>query len=294
MPQMDDDFLDKRCKAFPSPWDSRNYRVRSPLLAEIEVLPEEFDGLKPFLDEDWYDQGNWGSCVGWDGKITMEVTNHVVDNIPDELSAWWLYHRSRFYAGLPPGIEGSTNAGLMKALNHEGVCLESCCPTPTDRRYSKFEPCNDAYDQAKLFSIDSYWYVNPIPSDMMAAIYGVTHPAPYDMPDGSPGKIPLITAFPVYSSFSEGYENGVVPMPRATDTLRGGHSSPITGWKLIDGEVYWINPGSWGKEVGDNGTFYLPFGYPFYDAWIIHNGEKVKPWWCWWLGWVPWFREICR
>ena len=294
MPIINDDFLEKRCKTYPSPWDNRNYRVRSPVLREVQAIPDEFDGLKPFLSDKWYNQGSIGSCVGWDGKVTMEVTNHLLDGVPDELSAWWLYHRSRAYAALPPGVEGSTNIALMKALYHDGACLETCTPTPTDRRFTKFEPCETAYDQAKGFAIDSYWYVNINPNDMKAAIYGVTHEAPYKMPDGSHGKIPLVTAYPVYSSFSEANDDGIVPMPFEGETLRGGHSSQIRGWKIIDGKEYWINTNSWGSEVGDKGTFYLPIDYPFYDAWLIHNGPRKYPWWCPLVSWLPWWKKTCK
>jgi len=264
------------------------------LLREVVALPEEYDGLKPYCEYGQFDQDGIGACVGMDGKGAIQTTNWLLDNIPDEMSSWWLYQRSRFYAMVPPGVEGSTNIGLMKALNHEGCVLESRYPMPTnvDKVYP-INPTEDDYAEAKLFSIDSYWYVNLTPNDFKAAIYGVTHPAPYKMPDGSPGKIPLVTAFPVYESYKDSTDDGIVPMPHPDEQLMGGHSSQIRGWKKIDGKEYWINTNSWGKDVGDNGTFYMPIDYPFYDAWIIHNGAKVKPWWCWLLGWLPWFKAPC-
>lgn len=53
----------------------------------------------------------------------------------------------------------------------------------------------------------------------------------------------------------------------------GGHASVIRGWKMIDDKLHWINTNSWGKDVGDKGTFYLPVdGWKFWEAWTIHPG----------------------
>lgn len=268
-----DGFIESRLGVFPSPWDNLRFRVRSPTPAELEEIPDEYEGLEKY--QVIGDQGNIGSCVGWCGEKVMEITNHLIDLEPDDLSAGWLYERSRFYANIPPWTEGSTNLGLMKALNKEGATTEKCCPTDTVSPFS-CEPCVGAEEIAAEHAVDSYWQVNAIEGDMKAAIWGVTHEAPYKMPDGSLGKLPLCAAYPVHESFKEGYDNGIVPLPHIGDTLLGGHSSCVAGWKIIDGEGYWVNYNSWGKEVGDEGKFYLPFGYPFYDAWIIHNGPPTQ------------------
>jgi len=202
----------------------------------------------------------------------MEITNHLLDMEADDLSPGWLYRWSRHYANIPDYVEGSTNLGLMKALNKMGACTEACCPTDTVAPWDGIYPCQDAYEIAEQYAIDSYWYVNTFSSDFKAAIYGVTHPASYKMPDGSDGKLPLVTAYPVYESFKDGYDDGVVPMPQPGERLLGGHSSLVRGWVKKNGEIYWVNVNSWGTDVGDNGIFYLPENYPFYDAWLIHNG----------------------
>ncbi len=276
------EYIEERLGAFPSAPDSRHYRVRSPSAVEVTDLPDAFDGLLPYQDPSWYDQGNVGSCVGWAGSIAMEITNNLLDLEFDDLSAGWLYSKSRLYANIPPHIEGSTNLGLMKALNKLGATTEECCPTDTVRPWGGIDPCEDVNDPESVhypgkYAIDSYWYVNPFVTDFQAAIYGVTHPAPYKMPTGEPGKIPLITAFPVYESFSEGGISGIVPMPKPGEKLLGGHSSVLRGWEPIDGVVHFKNTGTWGRDQGDDGTFYIPAGYPFYEGFIIHNGPPTVP-----------------
>ena len=257
------DFIEKRLGAFPSPWDDMRYRVTSPTPLQLAEIPDEYSGLEKY--QVIGDQGNIGSCVGWCGEKVMEITNHLIDMIPDDLSAGWLYYRSRHYANVPDHIEGSTNLGLMKALQKEGATTEKCAETDTRSPFS-IDPCPEAYTIAKNHIVDSYWMVNKEVGDMKAAIWGLTHEAPYTMPDGSPGKIPLVTAYPVYENFYDGMDDGIIPMP--SGKLLGGHSSCVAGWT----KTHWINYNSWGTDAGDNGKLYLPYGYPFYDVWIIHNG----------------------
>lgn len=265
----DKDFIEKRLGAFPSPWDNLRYRVPSPTPLQLEEIPEEYSGLEKY--QVIGDQGNIGSCVGWCGEKVIEVTNHLLDLERDDLSAGWLYFRSRHYANIPDYMEGSTNLGLMKALHKEGATTEECAPTDNQAPFD-INPCINAYEIAENYAIDSYWMVNKEVGDMKAAIWGLTHEAPYTMPDGTQGKIPLVTAYPVYESYKEGYDDGVVPLPLPGEKLLGGHSSCVAGWT----KTHWINYNSWGTDVGDEGKFYLPFGYPFYDVWIIHNGPPSE------------------
>ena len=60
----------------------------------------------------------------------------------------------------------------------------------------------------------------------------------------------------------------------------------IIGWIKISGKSYWINANSWGHDVGGSymydgiqvdGLFFIPFGYPFKDAWVVKVGELPDP-----------------
>ena len=289
------EFIRKRLGALPSGWDKRNWRVMRVTAPQIEELPDEYDELLSYTPTDpWPDQGDIGTCVGQDGAIVMEITNTLLQQYaertgqPDllryihvDLSAGWLYHWSRRYCiiPLPPFIEGSTNFGLMKALNKVGTATETAVPTDNVAPWDGINYTEEDKENAKQYAIDSYWNIDSNPNDVKAAISGLTHKAPYKMPDGTDGKIPLVSAFPVYESFGRAYDDGIVPMPDEGSEVRwGGHSSCILGWKLIDGEEYYINFNSWGSDVGDGGLFYIPVNYPFYpnDWWLVHNGPPVE------------------
>ena len=277
--------LKSRLGAYPSPWDYRHYRVERATLLQVAQLPTEYaellkyapDGIFGDISKEHPDQGEIGSCVGHDGAIVLEATNNIEDKGFKDLSAWWAYHRSRYYASVPDWQEGSTNLGLMKALNKEGIVPEVDCPTPKKPQSFGCD-VKAGLEVAKNWAVDQYWNVNSNPNDVKAAIYGLTHEYPYKMIDGSPGKGPLVSAFPVYSSFEESYDDGIVPMPKSGEQLLGGHSSPIFGWKIIDDKEYYINYGSWGDDVADDGVFYIPTNYPFYssDWFLVHNGSPTN------------------
>jgi len=304
-----DGFIESRLGALPSPFDNRNLSYMNwANLVMSEVLPDEYTELLEYAPDNFArNQGNIGSCVGWDGAYVYETqltllqkymstsqhvplltsyddrkgTTRVLRLSLTDMSAGWAYQRSRenSFPPIPDHIEGSTNFGLMKALEKVGICTEALCPTDTIAPFDK--PANTAEQQriATAYRIASYHNVSPDPVSVKSAIYGLLHKLPYEMPDNSHGKSPLVAAFPVYENFKDSYDDGVVPMP--SGRLLGGHSSPVFGWKLIDDKKYWVNFGSWGN-IGDNGLFYIPEDYPFYgnDWWlpkILPTTEPPQP-----------------
>lgn len=302
--------ITRRLGARPSYPDYRNYRVLSPTRLQVEQLPVSYwkelldytpDGMYGDPNKVHPDQGQVGSCVGWDGSIALETTNNIEDKGYADLSAWWAYGRSRAYC-IPPVTnwleEGSTNYGLMKALNNEGCVKELDCPTPTiNQSFGCFS--DDNIKKAADHALDEYWEVNPQPNDVKAAIYGLTHEYPYKMSDGTQGKGPLISAFPVYQPFMDAANDGTGVVPNKYTTMLGGHSSALIGWVvkqdlidyLIQGGVqtskaeavvvepeYYANYGSWGESAGFKGLFWIPTSYPFYpnDFFLIHNGPPTN------------------
>lgn len=282
--QFNKNWIQERLGAMPSPWDPRSadYAVRTATLKDIEQLPQVYEDLLQWVPDNLVrDQGNIGSCVGWDFNFVLEVQGSLIALDTSlrsgfstiDLSAGWIYQFSREHSfpPVPPGMEGSTNFGACKALNKVGAIPESRVPTDTVSPWDPIQITNDMLIEALNWKIVSYHNVPADPSSVKAAIYGLTFPMPYKMPDGSPGKSPLASAYPVYESFKESYDDGIVPVPKNGESLLGGHSSMIVGWKIIDGKPYWINFNSWGKDVGDEGLFYIPEEYPFYgtDFWLI-------------------------
>lgn len=248
-----------------------------------QSLPGEYEGLLEYTPSNFkVDQGNVGTCVGWDTSFVLETQGTIiVKSRPGlftaslyDLSAGWVYEYSRRYS-LPPvpdGVEGSTNLGACRAVNKVGVAREYDIPTDVAAPWDGIGEINDEVANAAMgFRVSSYHNVPSDPSTVKAAIYGEAFPLPYKMPDGSPGKTPIMSAYPIHQSFRDAYDDGIVSNPLPDDRLLGGHSSMLVGWKIIDGKEYYINFNSWGTEVGDEGLFYIPTDYPFYpnDFWLL-------------------------
>jgi len=298
------------------------YAVNTPTEEQIEELPDEYyeEMLEYCPDNFRRNQGDVGLCVGWDYSFVIETQYTLLANYspgmktilvdqngkvtgftPDgpfrvsdtdmfkvailDLSSGWTYHWSRKYSvpPVPEHVEGSTNFGACRALHKKGIALERDVPTDIVAPWDGITYDSEDEQRALTYRIASYHRVDPNPASIKAAMYGLTHTLPYKMPDGSQGKTPLASAFPVYSSFRDSYDDGIVPMPNSTDRLLGGHSSMIIGWKIIDDREYFVNFGSWGT-VGDDGLFYIPIEYPFYpnDWWLVSilpEGQEPDPSW---------------
>jgi len=286
-------WISERLGAFPSAWDPRSLKYQTPFVAEPD-LPDKYTELLDYCPDNFErNQGNIGSCVGWDFSFVIEVqsTLFAKDQPTNEralaltnLSAGWMYYWSRVHSipPVPPHISGSTNFGAARALHKVGIALEVDVPTDTKAPWDGIKSSPEIEKRALNYKIYSYHKVPCDPTSIKSAIYGVSKPLPYKMPDGSPGKTPLAGAFPIYKSFKESYDDGIVPMPKPGETLLGGHSSMFFGHDIIDDKKYLENFGSWGPDVGDNGIFHIPEEYPYYpNDWYllmpIEPGPEPEP-----------------
>ncbi len=291
-------WIKKRIGALPSPFDPRNLRyMKLPTIEETHETPDEFMGLEEFSPTNFKrSQGNVGTCVGWDWNYCWEteyellslfnaaersrlMRSEPVGYVRKDYSSGWAYQESRKLSRppVPDNVEGSTNFGAVRAAKQIGIVSEATVPTDITAPFNFFEETDDMYGEAALNRVASYHNISNNPESIKAAIYGLLHEMPYDMADGTQGKAPVLSAFPVYANFKDSYDDGIVPMP--SGRLLGGHSSPIFGWKIIDGTPYWINFGSWGTGIADEGIFYIPFDYPFYanDWWLLKIATTAEP-----------------
>ncbi len=292
-------WIEQRIGALPSRFDARSLEyMKLPTPTVASETPDVFTGLEEFSPINFgRSQGSVGSCVGWDWSYCYETMLELLNihqiiasnrqrtdgliagYVLTIMSAGWAYWESRRNSKppVPDHIEGSTNLGAVRAAQKIGICTELLVPTDIIAPFDKINQTVQMYKQALSYRVSSYHNISNDPESIKAAIYGLLHRMPYDMPDGTQGKAPLMSAFPVYSNFRDSYDDGIVPMP--TGRLLGGHSSPIFGWTIIDDKPYWINFGSWGTGVGDNGVFYIPFDYPFYqnDWWLLKIAPTPEP-----------------
>lgn len=75
-------------------------------------------------------------------------------------------------------------------------------------------------------------------------------------------KTPVIVCFDVDEYGLQLDENYVAYVPTKP---YGGHATVCYGWN----EIGLLIQNSWGEDWGNNGTFILPYEYPWYEAWLI-------------------------
>ena len=87
-------------------------------------------------------------------------------------------------------------------------------------------------------------------------------------------KETLWTSFRVHRHFYYTPKSGIVDSEKylASDNV-GGHAVAMTGWKIIDGDLYWEFQNSWGTSFGDRGFFYLESS--LYEQVLINNYGPV-------------------
>ena len=217
--------------------DSRDWELKKEMLSSSEGI-----NAKQFSRRDKTpavkNQGSIGSCVGHSGRV---VYGDTLDFKGKEPSAMWIYKKAKLYDYFPgEDYSGTTIMGACKALKTEGCCEEKFWPYKS----SENAPMLDgAEDNAKKYKIDSYYVIKKENHDLIKqALLNES----------------LWTSFRVKKEFYYTPKTGIVNSEKYLNSQNvGGHAVAMTGWKYIDGDLYWEFQNSWGSWFGDKGFFYM-------------------------------------
>lgn len=169
------------------------------------------------------------------------------------LSALFLYYYTRAAEGTPPTEDSGSQVGTpLRVLASIGCCDESTWSYDDYQEKFSEEPPASAVSEAAQHK------------DLLD----------FDLPDQKSMQRSLADGFSFIVGISvyQGMEappaitTGIVPMPGPDDEPLGGHGVEICGYIKINGSLYWVMKNSWSDQVGDKGYFYLPFGYPMFNA----------------------------
>ncbi len=90
---------------------------------------------------------------------------------------------------------------------------------------------------------------------------------------------PFIFGFTVYESFEseEVTKTGIVPLPEASESVKGGHDVLAVGYDDSTRRMKMKN--HWGVSWGDKGYFYMPYAYctdPKLsgDFWVVNFAQE--------------------
>lgn len=207
-------------------------------------LPAAVDLRKTgHLPEVW-DQGQIGSCTGHGVGALMSYIVHRETGQRFQPSRLFIYYCEREVEGTVDSDNGAAIRDGIKVVHQLGVPDESLWPYSDDAQRFKNKPDQAAYDAAKLEMALTYQRVDR--TEIKKALAA---------------DQPVVFGFSVYDSFQtrEVAKTGVVPMPKSTEALEGGHCVLIVGYD--NAKKAYLCRNSWGPTWGEQGHFWLPYEF---------------------------------
>lgn len=202
-----------------------------------------------------YDQGNLGSC-------TANSTGGMAEFLVMKLGLWnfmparlALYYWTRLGEGDPTQDNGASVQDAAATLNTWGVPNESLW----------------WYNTAKFAVKPNHNVVNDASKHKCAAPMAISQDA-NSLKNCLAMGYPFVFGFTVYSSFENIGSDGIMPMPKSTESILGGHAVMAVGYD--DSTQYFKVRNSWGASWGKNGYFFMPYTY------ILNNNYASDFWTC--------------
>ncbi|MGM3190609.1 C1 family peptidase [Dickeya dadantii subsp. dieffenbachiae] len=235
----------------------------------LKVLPAKVD-LTPTFEV--YDQGPIGSCTAnaLAGAIQFDrlKDGERPDFIPSRL---FIYYNERTIEGDVKHDSGAMLRDGIKTLHKLGVCPEDEWPyvaTPAKEESGEFPPGAPAatkpparcYQDALKYTITNYQRLHQDLAHLQGCLAC---------------GFPFVFGFTVYFSWVNLQNPAtVVPLPSGKDMPVGGHAVLCVGYDNATQLFKFRN--SWGKSVGENGYFYMPYAYLLdrrlaQDIWTINT-----------------------
>lgn len=196
-----------------------------------------------------YDQGQLGSCTanGIGFLVHYDLLNKFSQNktAPFMPSRLFIYYYERLSEGTVDQDAGAVIRDGIKVVNRMGVCSEDLWPY--DIEQFAVEPDAKCVQSALNCEALKYKAVDNTNKQLMVncLLQG----------------FPIVFGMSVYESFM-GHKvaaTGIVPMPKATERLVGGHCMAIVGYSLQYDAFIVRN--SWGTGWGQKGYCRIPAAY---------------------------------
>ena len=242
--------------------DFRDYKYQ--LREPKKQLPPSAD-LRPQCPP-VVDQGQLGSCTAnsiANGDFFTQMAEKYADAFAP--SRLFIYYNERAMEGTIGTDSGAEIRDGIKSIANDGVCPET--EWPYDITQFTVKPSQQCYDDAKCHKAIQYLAVNQTLDDLRGCLA-----------EG----FPVVFGFTVYESFEseEVAKTGIVPMPKDTESVLGGHAVLCVGYD--DSKKTFIVQNSWGTDWGDKGFFYMPYDYLTNpdlasDMWTIRSVSDDKP-----------------
>lgn len=209
----------------------------------LTALPPSVD-LRPGCPE-VYDQGTLGSCTA-NAIGSAHQFGQIKQKDPDAFipSRLFIYFNEREMEGTINEDAGAIIRDGIKSVAKQGVCPETMWPYEVNK--FKQRPADSCYQNALNHQVLTYNAISQDLTQLKACLA-----------EG----FPFVFGFAVYESFEsdEVKRTGIMPMPRAGESMLGGHAVKAVGYD--DAKRWFIVKNSWGESWGDKGYFYMPYDF---------------------------------
>jgi C1A family cysteine protease len=222
--------------------DARDVLYAAPLMSMPKGVPTAVD-LRPKCPP-IYDQGQLGSCTGNGIAAAIQFDQMKMGKKSFIPSRLFIYYNERVMENTVAQDAGAQIRDGIKSVATIGA------PPETDWPYdiTKFstQPPPNAYADAKQDLVSAYARVAQILPQMQGCLAA---------------GFPFVLGFTVYESFESAAvaKSGIVPMPKASETVVGGHCVVAVGYN--DKTRTFIIRNSWGTSWGMRGYCTMPYEY---------------------------------
>lgn len=238
--------------------DPRDYNISMFIPGQDEIKDEDFCLKLPELDI-IINQKCYNSCVGHSFAMAKSILEYNRTNKWMDIDPYMIYGTR--YAGEYTGMGMYPYQGA-KVLLKDGAYLRrdfniqqevpQLIDTVKDWKSTHF----DKVKEAKKLQISAYYYTyddNQIKTSLK-------------------NGMPISVAYPIYTSFYNVKDDGIVSIPKSNEKLEGYHQMLIVGWTKHN---QWIVINSWGSNYGFKGMYFIPFSYKFDSA--IAVSDTISP-----------------
>lgn len=211
-----------------------------------------------------YDQGSLGSCTAQSIAGALHFTQLESRKVTqvDTPSRLFIYYNTRVLQGTVNEDSGATLRNTIKAVVNDGFGPEINWPYKVSA--FKTKPPKSVYTNASERKLTNPCYERVENTNLLSIKSALAE------------NNPIIFGFTVYDSFlsDKVKKNGVVPMPKRSESTNGGHAMLIVGYNDLTRRFTVRN--SWGKSWGHDGYCYMPYEFLTNDDlandfWVIKN-----------------------
>lgn len=227
--------------------DRRDLRVKMSKeeMSKVSLPPSVQLWTPPILN-----QASSSACTGFaTASLYHYMLKFLNKNVfqPSPLFNYWFGRHVR-RAGWENEDEGAMPRDVMQSMISNGVVPEEDWPFSANPNIVNQRPPQTVLSKAKQNKVIEGKYVRMLANGNL-----------FHLKNSLRQGLPFLVGVNIYSSFFDADENGMVPMPRMTETFEGGHLLWCNGFD--DSIQRFRCPNSWGPERGDNGVYWIPYAY---------------------------------